>query len=62
VPAVNAVFTPDRSELDWARRVLDAAPQDGGGEVSAGAFVVDGRMVDRPVLDRARRILARAGR
>jgi citrate lyase subunit beta/citryl-CoA lyase len=57
VPAVNAAFVPDRTDLDWAHRVLAGAPQ--GAET--GAFSVDGQMVDRPVLDRARRIVARAG-
>jgi len=51
VPLLNAGFAPSAVELDWARRVLDAA---GRGE---GAFVVDGRMVDAPVIARARRIL-----
>lgn len=41
-------FLPSEEELAWARRVLDAA---------GGAVQVDGAMVDRPVQDRARRIL-----
>lgn len=50
VDAVRAGFSPSAGELDWARRVLDAAAH---GDVT----VVDGRMVDKPVLDRARRLL-----
>ncbi|SEC85470.1 citrate lyase subunit beta / citryl-CoA lyase [Amycolatopsis tolypomycina] len=46
--AVQAGFAPTEAERDWARRVLAAG---------AGVSVVDGRMVDRPVLARARHIL-----
>jgi citrate lyase subunit beta/citryl-CoA lyase len=49
VPILNAAFSPHPEEVDWAKRVL-AAGRD-------GAFVVDGRMVDAPVIARARRIL-----
>ena len=45
---------PSAEELDWARRVVAAA------EGSSGAVQVDGRMVDKPVLQRALRLLARA--
>ena len=52
VPLLNAAFAPSAEELAWARRVVDAAAD------QAGAFVVDGRMVDAPVIARARHILA----
>lgn len=48
VAPVRAGFAPTEAERDWARRVLTAG---------ASASTVDGRMVDKPVLDRARRIL-----
>jgi citrate lyase subunit beta/citryl-CoA lyase len=51
VPLLNAAFAPDADEIAWAERVLDAAKS------GAGAFTVDGRMVDAPVITRARRIL-----
>lgn len=53
VPVVQAVYRPSDEQLEWARRVV-AAAQDGA------VVVVDGRMVDKPVLDRARRLLADA--
>lgn len=53
VPLLNAGFAPSEAELDWARRVVAAAA---GG---AGAFVVDGKMVDAPGVARARALLAR---
>jgi citrate lyase subunit beta / citryl-CoA lyase len=59
VHPVNAAFSPDPADLDWAHKVLAGAPDDA--LTGTGAFSVDGQMVDRPVLERARRILARAG-
>ena len=53
VEVVNELFRPTPEELAWARRVLDAAAT-----ASAGAFVVDGAMIDEPVLRRARRLVA----
>lgn len=50
------VFRPGAEEIDWARRVL-AVVADG----AAGAVAVDGKMIDKPVEEAARRILARAG-
>jgi citrate lyase subunit beta / citryl-CoA lyase len=53
VPAA-AAHAPTGEELDWAERVLAVS--------GVGAAQVDGEMIDRPVLDRAHRILVRAGR
>jgi citrate lyase subunit beta/citryl-CoA lyase len=53
VAAVNACFAPTPEEIAWARRVLDAADRAAG-----AAVAVDGRMVDQPVLEMARRVLA----
>ena len=54
VPVVEAAFAPSAEEVAWATRVLDAAQAAHG-----AAVAVDGRMVDRPVLLRARRLLGR---
>ena len=53
VAIVNAAFSPAAAELEWARRVVAAAAAAGG-----AAVAVDGKMVDAPVLARARRLLA----
>lgn len=53
VARVHAALQPSPAEVDWAQRVLAAS------QGSPGAFRVDGRMVDRPVLQRARALLAR---
>lgn len=49
---VNTQFSPSAELLEWARRVVDSAS-------AAGVCVVDGKMVDKPVIDRAKRILSR---
>lgn len=51
-PVISA-FSPSSAELDWADRVCRAAAAAGG-----GAVLLDGAMVDKPVVDRARRVLA----
>lgn len=49
---INAVFSPTGDEIASARSMLAAAKAAGG-----GAFAHEGKMVDAPVLARARRIL-----
>ena len=54
VPLVHEAMRPTPEESAWARRVLDAA------EAANGAAVqVDGRMVDAPVIQLARRLASR---
>lgn len=53
IAPARAAFLPTVEEIDWARRVLEPEPD-------RGAFMLDGAMVDAPVLLRARHILARA--
>jgi (S)-citramalyl-CoA lyase len=58
VGPVHTGLAPEAVALARARQVLAAAP-DGGG---AAAVLVDGRLVDRPVVLAAERLLARARR
>lgn len=51
VAVVRKGFAPSEEELDWARKILEAGDS---------AVAVDGQMVDRPVVERARRLLAQA--
>jgi citrate lyase subunit beta / citryl-CoA lyase len=58
VPILNAAFSPTPEEIDRARRLVTAfAAAQAAGQ---GAFVFDGKMVDEPVVARARALLARA--
>jgi citrate lyase beta subunit len=60
VPIVNRVFAPSRAEVEWARKVIEAYEQ-GVGE-GRGVLALNGAMVDLPVVERARRVLAEAER
>ncbi|WP_226581438.1 HpcH/HpaI aldolase/citrate lyase family protein [Acuticoccus sediminis] len=51
VAVVNVGLSPRAEEIEWARRVLAAV------SASEGVAEVDGKMVDAPVLARARSIL-----
>lgn len=53
VETINWGFVPSEGEQAWARRVLSAAQATG-----AGALGLDGELIDRPVIERARSILA----
>ena len=55
LPVIHEVFTPSRVEVECARRIVEADRKAGG-----AAVAMDGRMVDRPVAEAARRVLARA--
>jgi citrate lyase subunit beta/citryl-CoA lyase len=55
VETINRGFAPTESERAWARRVLEAVEASG-----AGALRLDGELIDRPVIERARSILAQA--
>jgi len=57
VPAVNQGFQPSEEEVEWAQRVLAAADSSQG-----AAVAVDGKMVDLPVILKARQIIEEAGR
>ena len=59
VEILNRVFAPSEEEIAWARRVTDAAAQ--ARQDGAGVFMVDGRMVDLPIITRARAIIDRQG-
>jgi citrate lyase subunit beta/citryl-CoA lyase len=56
--AVRDALMPTLAEVDWAQRVLQAW-QAHATSGAAGAIQVEGKMVDRPVVLRAERIVAR---
>ena len=56
VPVINDAFTPSEKELAHARAVIAAFEANPG----AGALSLDGRMIDRPHLLQAQRILSLA--
>ena len=56
VAVINDVFRPTPTELEWARRVLDAFERAG----RSATRLDDGELVDVPIAERARRILETA--
>ena len=56
IDPIHRALQPSPAAVDWATRVLKAEA------ASPGAARLDGRMVDRPVVLQAERILTRSGR
>ena len=58
VPVVQEAFTPSAEEIDYAKRVVqtfEASQREG-----RGAYALDGKMIDMPLLKNARKVLDRA--
>ncbi|MEO6388355.1 MAG: CoA ester lyase [Croceibacterium sp.] len=55
VAVINAAFTPGEAEIAEARAIVGAFSANPG----AGALQLDGRMIDQPHLEQARRLLER---
>lgn len=60
IAAANEIFMPDADEIAWARKVVAAAVDADAREV--GAYLVDGHMIDKPFVERARAVVALADR
>jgi citrate lyase subunit beta / citryl-CoA lyase len=57
VQALNEAFTPDAKEVAYAQKLI-AADERAAAE-GRGSFSVDGKMIDIPVIERARRLIKR---
>lgn len=58
IEVIHRAFTPTQEEIDYARRVIEAleeAKREGSGVAALGS-----KMIDRPIVKRAERILERA--
>jgi citrate lyase beta subunit len=58
VNPVQEAFTPNAKEIDWATQVMQAFKE--YQKVGRGAFAMDGKMVDAPILKAAQRVMERA--
>ncbi|GAA3598097.1 citrate (pro-3S)-lyase subunit beta [Kineosporia mesophila] len=56
IPVVRKGYQPPAADLDRARRLLEAARDEGG------VFTFEGRMIDAPLLRHAETLVRRAGR
>jgi citrate lyase subunit beta/citryl-CoA lyase len=57
VPILNELFAPSPDEVAAARRIVDAL--EAAEELGRGAVALDGRMIDAPIAENARRTLRR---
>lgn len=55
VEAIHEGFSPSEAEIDWAHRVVAIIQQ--AKEQGAGVVSLDGKMIDKPIVDRAERLL-----
>ncbi len=58
VPLIHQVYTPDGEALAQAQRLVDAFQEHQ--KAGKGAFALDGKMIDMPLLRAAENVLARA--
>jgi len=57
VAALNEAFTPKPDDVAYAKKLIEADKQ--AQAEGRGSFSVDGKMIDIPVIERARKLLAR---
>jgi citrate lyase subunit beta/citryl-CoA lyase len=57
VPILNELFAPSPEEVDAARRIVDALTA--AEKAGRGAVALDGRMIDAPIAESARRTVQR---
>lgn len=58
ITPVHRIYTPEQKEIDFALRVIEAIHE--AEEHGSGVISLDGKMVDKPIVDRAERVLAMA--
>ncbi|MFN8633660.1 MAG: CoA ester lyase [Chloroflexota bacterium] len=59
IASIHQVFTPTADEVAWAKRVIEAYDEAIGR--GTGAINLDGKLIDVPMVARARRVLEQAG-
>jgi citrate lyase beta subunit len=58
VAAVQDAFTPSAEEIEYARRIVESF--DSSQREGKGAYALDGKMIDMPLLKNAQKVLDRA--
>jgi citrate lyase beta subunit len=53
VAVIQAAFTPQAAEVAWARQIVEAYETNQG-----GVLLVEGKLIERPVIASAQRVLA----
>jgi len=55
---IHDVFSPSLQRIEWAKRVLKAAKK--ADDQGLGVFSLDGKMIDKPIIERATKIMESA--
>src|SRR5690606_16559466 len=58
VPILNEVFAPSEEEIAWARKIISA--NEAYAAQGIGAFELDGKFIDAPIVTRAQDLLKKA--
>ncbi|MFH0766957.1 MAG: CoA ester lyase [Bacillota bacterium] len=58
IDIVNTVFVPTQQEIEHAKKILQALLL--AEKEKKGAFSVDGKMIDKPIIERAKKLLEKA--
>ncbi|NLZ61189.1 MAG: CoA ester lyase [Acholeplasmataceae bacterium] len=58
IQIINRIFSPQQDQLDWALKVIEAEKI--ANKKGLGVFSLDGKMIDKPIIERARKTLLRA--
>lgn len=58
IEIVNSVFSPSIQDIEYARKVVMAEAE--ALKTGRGAFTVDGKMVDKPIIERAKKLVDKA--
>jgi citrate lyase subunit beta/citryl-CoA lyase len=54
VNVINEMFSPSKKQIKNALRIVEAA------KVNLGVFTLDGKMIDKPIIERAEKIIEKA--
>jgi len=58
IDPVNRIFSPEKVEVEYAKKVIQAYEE--AKNAGKGAFSVDGKMIDKPIIDRAYKLIEKA--
>ncbi|MGD9604975.1 MAG: CoA ester lyase [Bacilli bacterium] len=58
IEIINTIFSPSNKNIEWAKRIIEAKKH--AEENGLGVFSLDGKMVDKPIIERAINILKKA--
>ncbi|MBN2300378.1 MAG: CoA ester lyase [Acholeplasmataceae bacterium] len=58
IDTVNQLFSPSQEEIEYAQKIMNAYKK--AKENHKGAFSIDGKMIDKPIIERADKILEKA--